>query len=115
MSQSLALSHAYARIFLGPICPPLLDCQLDPSMPDIDPQALTEVIAGVIHRTYGNDIRWHNWPNSGQSSLGNMITLCPWSQQPMSIIFIIAWANLNHKDIKKDNPNKIFMLECFLI
>ena len=54
MSQSLALSHAYARIFLGPICPPLLDCQLDPSMPDIDPQALTEVIAGVIHRTYAN-------------------------------------------------------------
>ena len=25
-----------------------------PSMPDIDPQALTEVIAGVIHRTYAN-------------------------------------------------------------
>ena len=39
-----------------------------------------------------------------------MITLCPWSQQTMSIIFIIVWANLNHKDIKKDNPNKIFML-----
>ena len=64
---------------------------------------------------HGNVIRWHNWPNSGQSSLGNMITLCPWSQQTMSIIFIIVWANLNHKDIKKDNPNKIFMLECFLI
>jgi len=44
-----------------------------------------------------------------------MITLCPWSQQTMSIIFIIVWDNLNHKGIKKDNPNKIFMLECFLI
>ena len=70
---------------------------------------------GETSPLHGNDIRWHNWPNSGQSSLGNKITLCPWSQQTMSIIFIIVWDNLNHKDIKKDNPNKIFMLECFLI